>query len=178
VRLELPQTAAAGLEAWLDLLARWNRQTNLTGLRTPKERVRVLLEPALAAAAFLEAGTLLDVGSGGGSPGLALALLRPDLETVLLEPRGRRWAFLREACRAAGREDIQVLRQRHDEYRGPAVQNLTLRALRLACPELAPLVRPGGQILFFGRPGPCQRPFVPEPGPPGLARYRHVPRET
>jgi len=106
--------------------------------------------PALSLLPLLEPGPLLDVGSGNGSPGLVLALLRPELPATLLEPRGKRWAFLREAARAAARPDIQVLRQRHDSYQGPPAQSLTLRALRLPLAELAPLLRAGGRLLVLG----------------------------
>jgi 16S rRNA (guanine527-N7)-methyltransferase len=96
------------------------------------------------------------VGSGNGSPGLVLALLRPDLPATLLEPRAKRWAFLREVARATGRPDIEVLRQRHDTYRGPLAQSLTLRALRLPLADLAPLVREGGRVLVLGQsPAPA-----------------------
>ena len=64
-------------------------------------RVALLVAPVLPLADLLEPGELLDVGSGNGSPGLVLALLRPRLDVTLLEPRQRRWAFLREAARAA-----------------------------------------------------------------------------
>jgi 16S rRNA (guanine527-N7)-methyltransferase len=126
----------------------------------------------------MEAGVLIDVGSGNGSPGLVLALLRPDLPVVLLEPRARRWAFLREACRATGRPDIEVVRARHDEYRGHPGRNVTVRALRLGCAALAPLVEAGGQIVFFGEGPDCRPPFRPAAAPPGMTCWRHVPRET
>ena len=60
---------------------------NLTGARTPLERVRLLVGGVLPALPLVAAGTLLDVGSGNGSPGLVLALLREDIEATLLEPR-------------------------------------------------------------------------------------------
>jgi 16S rRNA (guanine527-N7)-methyltransferase len=140
--------------------------------------VRLLVEPVLPAAPLLEPGRLIDVGTGNGSPGLVLALLRPELPAVLLEPRGRRWAFLREACRVAGRPDVEVVRARHDEYHGHPGRSVTVRALRLSCEALAALVEPGGQVVFFGAAPECQEPFAAEPALPGLTRYRHVPRET
>ena len=68
---------------------------------------------------------------------------------TLLEPRARRWAFLREAARAAGRA-VRVLRLRHDGYPGPPARTLTLRAVALPLAELAGLVAPGGRVLVFG----------------------------
>jgi 16S rRNA (guanine527-N7)-methyltransferase len=108
--------------------------------------------PALPALPLLGPGGLLDVGSGNGSPGLVLALLQPRRPATLLEPRAKRWAFLREAARAAGRDDVRVLRERHDTYTGPAAANVTLRGLRLPPSALGPLVEPGGRVLAFGVP--------------------------
>ena len=86
---------------------------NLTGARTAEERVAILVAPS-AGVGRPGPGLLLDLGSGNGSPGLVLAALRPDLPVTLLEPRQRRWAFLREAARATGRADVDVRRCRHD----------------------------------------------------------------
>jgi 16S rRNA G527 N7-methylase RsmG len=114
--------------------------------------VEVLVAPALRAVTLLGPGSLLDVGSGNGSPGLVLALLEPGRRATLLEPRAHRWAFLREAARATGREDVEVLRRRHDAYAGPPAANVTLRGLRLPLAALAPLVAEGGRLLVFGPP--------------------------
>jgi 16S rRNA (guanine527-N7)-methyltransferase len=128
----------------------------------------------------LQPGTLLDVGSGNGSPGLVLAALRPDLAATLLEPRQRRWAFLREAARAMGRPDIQILRQRHDQYAGPPATNVLVRALALPAAALAPLVAAGGQLLVWGRPLEGARPGLgPAQARPGGAwSYARPERST
>jgi 16S rRNA (guanine527-N7)-methyltransferase len=155
-RLEIPAVSREPLLRYLLLLERWADRINLTGA-APAERVGLLIAGVAAAAELPAPGALLDVGSGNGSPGLVLALLRPDLRVTLLEPRARRWAFLREAARDLGRQDIAVLRQRDAEYRGARVETLTVRALRLEAGRMANLLLPGGQALVFGR--------APEPGP-------------
>lgn len=152
--LGLAEPALSRLARYLDTLGAWSRTTNLTGARTVEERTRLLVTSVLPALPFVGPGTLLDVGSGNGSPGLVLALLRGDLKATLLEPRQRRWAFLREAARAAG-VSVEVRRARHDQYDGPPTDTLTLRALALPLSELARLVRPGGRLVVFGgRPEP------------------------
>jgi 16S rRNA (guanine527-N7)-methyltransferase len=123
---------------------------NLTGARTPEDRVRVLVSDPWTAHEEIQGKALIDIGSGNGSPGIVLALLRPDLATTLLEPRLKRWAFLREAARTLGRPEVTVLRERHDTYRGSPASTLTLRALALPLEDLAPLVLPGGEVLVFG----------------------------
>lgn len=110
------------------------------------------MAPVLPVVPLLAPGDVLDVGSGNGSPGLVLGLLEPARGVTLLEPRARRWAFLREAARAAGRPDVDVLRLRHDQYDGPPAANVTMRALRLPLGELAPLVAARGRVLVLGPP--------------------------
>jgi len=150
------------LEAYLDLLGVWGRRTNLTGARTPGDRVRLLVAEVLPALPLLDPGPLLDVGSGNGSPGLVLSLFRPGEIATLLEPRSKRWAFLREACRVVGRTDITVLRQRHDEYRGAPAQNLTVRALAVPPDDLAALSLAGGRLLVFGGSPEASRAWAQE----------------
>jgi len=152
---------------------------NLTGARTPAERVRLLVGEVLPAAEVPAPGRLLDIGSGNGSPGLVLALLRPDLRVTLLEPRQRRWAFLREAARAAG-ADVEVRRQRHDEYAGPRAATVTLRGLGLDLGAIASLVAPGGGVLVFGRPRAPEAGWREEGRGAGYRLYRagDVSRET
>ena len=83
---------------------------------------------------------------------------------TLLEPRARRWAFLREAARAAAAAPARsdVVRARHDGYDGPPAATVSLRALALPLAELAPLVGPGGRILVLGGRPIAQPPFVLE----------------
>lgn len=171
-RLGLPAPAAGRLERYLDLLAAWSARVNLTAARTPAARVALLVEPVLPALPLVEDGPLIDVGSGNGSPGLVLALLRPELAATLLEPRLRRWAFLREAARAAGRPEVAVLRQRHDEYAGPPAPAVSVRALALPPAALRPLVAPGGLLLVFGPPPEADDGWTAEPVPPGLHALR------
>lgn len=152
---------------------------NLTAARTPEERTRLLVGAVLPAATLLRPGLLLDVGSGNGSPGLVLALAEEETRAVLLEPRAKRWAFLREAARAAGVSSrVAVVRARHDGYVGPPAETVTLRALALPLPSLAPLVVPGGRLLVFGMCPAEGGPFVPEPGVerlPALHVFRRTP---
>ena len=151
---------------------------NLTGARTPSERVGLLVAPVLPALPLVRPGLLLDVGSGNGSPGLVLALALGGVRAVLLEPRAKRWAFLREAARAAGAAPrVDVVRARHDAYGGAPAATVTLRALALPLPSLAPLVVPGGRVLVFGvRPAPAEG-FAAEDGvagQPALHAFRRT----
>jgi 16S rRNA (guanine527-N7)-methyltransferase len=163
-----------GLSRYLDVLAAWSDRVNLTGARRPADRVRMLVAPILPARALPSPPRLIDVGSGNGSPGLVLALLRPDLEVTLLEPRQKRWAFLREAARQAGAGNVSVIRGRHDAYAGPPADTLTMRALALSLEDLAPLVRPGGRVLCFGGAQRAGSGWVEEPAVADVRCYRRL----
>lgn len=155
-------------------MATWSARVNLTGARTPEQRVKSLVADVLPMLPWVEGPSLIDIGSGNGSPGLVMALLRPELRVTLLEPRLRRWAFLREATRTLARSDISVLRQRHDEAPFPRrAQTLSMRALRLPLAELAPLVEPGGRLLVVGAP-PRGAGSLDAEEAPGAPPWLHV----
>lgn len=144
--------AARGqIERYLDCLMRWAPRINLTGAESRDAAFDTLVLPVLGAESLL-AGRVIDVGSGNGSPALVLASLRPDLEFTLIEPRAKRWAFLREAAREMGTLNVQVERHRSDTYPGPPAQTVTMRAVGLDPELLRPLLTSGGCVLVFGGP--------------------------
>jgi 16S rRNA (guanine527-N7)-methyltransferase len=103
--------ADARLERWLEALC---GEPGLTATRGDADARRVHLDDALAAAAVVEDGPVVDVGSGGGSPGLPIAVARPDLRVDLLEAQRRRCAFLARVT-----EDVpntRVVWARAEEY--------------------------------------------------------------
>lgn len=125
------------------------------GLIGPREIPRLwerhLLNSAAVAPFLPDAGTVVDVGTGAGLPGVVLALLRPDLRMVLLEPMERRVRWLEEVREALDLQSVQILRARAEDLAGEMhADAVTARALapmeRLARWTL-PLVRPGGVLL-------------------------------
>jgi 16S rRNA (guanine527-N7)-methyltransferase len=124
------------------------------GLLGPREVPRLwdrhLLNCAVVAELIEERrGTLLDIGSGAGLPGLVLAMVLPEMRVTLLEPMERRCRFLAECVSELGLANVSVLRGRAEDVTVRA-DVVTARALaplpRLA--ELAiGLVRPGGMVL-------------------------------
>ena len=88
------------LSTYLDVLLRWNSYTNLTAIRDPAEIVQRHFGESLFAASLLPRdGSLLDLGSGAGFPGIPIQLLHPELHVTLAESQGKKAAFLREAVR-------------------------------------------------------------------------------
>lgn len=125
------------------------------GLVGPREAERMwerhVLNCAAAGPAFPEASLVLDVGSGAGLPGLVLAIARPDLRLVLLEPLLRRTTFLTEAVDRLRLDNVEVLRGRAEEMRGRLVADVVTARAVAPLDRLAdwclPLVRPGGTLL-------------------------------
>ena len=169
----LSESAEPLLERYIALLLAWNARTNLTGARSAREARALLVDPVRPLARLAEGERLLDLGSGNGSPGLVLALLRPELRVTLLEPRARRWTFLREACRELGRRDIEVLRCRYQDYPGPRVESVSVRALAVEWGALERLLVPGGLALLYHAPrGIPPAEAAALPAPPGAQVWR------
>lgn len=118
------------LAAYLDLLLRWNSKVNLTSVREPEAIVtRHLGESLFAGLQLRPAGTLLDLGSGAGFPGLPIQLLYPDLTVTLAESQVRKAAFLREAVRVLDLATKVWPRRAEDLPRGSRFDTVVLRAV-------------------------------------------------
>lgn len=159
--LVIPGPLADKLVTYYQLLAHWNDKINLTSLSDPDEAIdRLLLEP-VAAAAHLPAGPpiLMDLGSGGGSPALPLALALDATSLVMVESRQRKAAFLREAVREL-RIDASVEIARFEELAGDPrfqskMQVVSVRAVRVdaaAMDAIATLLEPMGTAALFRGP--------------------------
>lgn len=115
--VRLSPAALAQLNCYLELLLRWNRRINLTGIREPRAILRRLFGESLYLAGVVRVrGWLVDVGSGAGFPGLALKLAAPGLKVSLIEPRRRKCAFLKEVARRCGFSSVEVVAERFESW--------------------------------------------------------------
>ena len=161
--LALDREARTRLAAYVALLFRWNERMNLTALDAGEEGLqRLVVEPLVAGRQIPpEARTMIDIGSGNGSPAIPVKIARPELLVRMVESRARKAAFLREAvrrlklaetvvenCRFEALVDNPQMREAHDV--------LTVRGVRVdgcASERLQELVRPGGTLLVFAAGG-------------------------
>ena len=104
------------LLAYLDLLYKWNRVYSLTALKEDDQAVSHHLLDSLSILPFVPTGNLLDVGSGGGTPGIPLAIARPELAVTLLDSNTKKAAFLRQAAIELGLNNIAVHSGRVEQY--------------------------------------------------------------
>ena len=115
--LILPEGAEAKLLAYLALLDKWNRVYNLTAVRDTERMVSHHLLDSLAAVPFFQAEAVLDVGSGGGLPGIPLAIARPELQVTLLDSIAKKTAFLLQAKAELGLANLSVVTRRVEDFR-------------------------------------------------------------
>ncbi|WP_285042359.1 16S rRNA (guanine(527)-N(7))-methyltransferase RsmG [Plantibacter sp. LMC-P-059a] len=121
-------------------------------LELPRLWTRHILNSAIVAP-LLRPGRVGDVGTGAGLPGLVLAIARPDVDFVLIEPMERRVAWLNDQVRELGLRNVEVVRARAEEVRlAEQLDQVTARAvsaLRKLLPLTAPLLRDGGELVLM-----------------------------
>ena len=154
-----PEVAAEIFGERIDLARRFTQSLGEHGeergligpLEPPRLWTRHILNSAVTAPLF--SGRVGDVGSGAGLPGLVLAIARPDVEWILIEPMERRVAWLSEQVADLGLDNVEVVRARAEDWRGgPVLDAVTARAvsaLRTLVPLTAPLVRDGGELILL-----------------------------
>ena len=163
VGLDLSEYVLSGLESYFAELGRWNRKINLTALALDlagsDEAVdRLLIEPALASRHIpASSKSLLDIGSGGGSPAIPIKLCRPDLILTMVEVKVRKSVFLRQVTRLLGLEHTQVETSRFEELLSrpdlhESLDVVTVRAVKIDPATLLGIqafLRPSGYLLNF-----------------------------
>lgn len=142
---------------YMDELWAWNQHINITGAATRLEvLVNLFLDSLIPGPYLPETGNLLDVGSGGGFPGIPLKIYKPDLTVDLLEAKSKRVSFLKHVIRLLRLEEIRVVRGRIGTKEVPTGRDwydvVTARALASAHQTVlwcAPFLRQGGMLVLF-----------------------------
>jgi 16S rRNA (guanine527-N7)-methyltransferase len=149
--LSLSPGIARVLAGYLAELDRWRRRINLTGNLEAEELVDHALEGVLASDLIAHSESLVDIGSGAGLPGMALAIARPDLSVALVEPRSKRASFLRHVVRALALPNVSVVESRIEEVGGKTFAVATTRAVGGFGSWIggAAFLRQGGRILAW-----------------------------
>ncbi len=153
----ITEVQADTLLAYLALLQRWNAVYNLTAIRDPQQMLVQHLLDSLSVLAPLDrhratrgpqAIRLLDVGSGGGLPGVVVAVLRPDVAVTCVDTVGKKATFIRQVAAELRLPNLQARHARVEELKDPPFDVITARAFA----SLADLVRLTRSLLA---PGAC-----------------------
>ena len=157
-RLTLGDESWTRLATYVALLLRWNEHVNLTALDGGDRGLeRLVIEPLLAAR-HVPAGarSMVDIGSGGGSPAIPMKIARPGLLLRMVESRVRKAAFLRHAVRELDLGEVEVENCRYEALvRRPEMRHahdvVTVRGVRIEdrAAGLRGLLKPGGLVLAF-----------------------------
>lgn len=185
---ELDDAAVEKFVVFIRLLEKWNRVTNLTAVRDPLQMVTRHILDSLAVVPFLTRGSLLDVGSGAGLPGVPIAIARPGLDVTLLDANAKKLRFVRQAAAELGLDNVQVVQARMQEYQPGRSFDMVISRAVASLDELyqqtVHLLRPGGRMLFMKGAVPEQEIGALQDGRaglhierlniPGLAAERHL----
>ncbi len=160
------------------LLARWNKRLNLTAIRSADDMISHHILDSLAGCRYVKGNRLLDIGSGGGFPGLPLAIVDPNRAVTLLDSRGKRVEFLRYVVAQIGLKNVSVIKSRIEDYQ-PAEKFDTLTARAFS--SLSELLRlskgnrpPGTRLLAFKGRLPAEEIASLNDESPELARQLTV----
>ncbi|WP_158752344.1 16S rRNA (guanine(527)-N(7))-methyltransferase RsmG [Acidobacterium sp. S8] len=149
----LPEEALERFQEYLALLLKWNERLNLTSVRQPEEILTRHFIECIFAAQKLPADipTLLDFGSGGGFPGLPIALCRPEIFVTLGESQSKKASFLREVVRTLklGNADVYQGRLEQLDWQFQAVTLRAVDKMQNACRAAVKAVSLGGYLVLL-----------------------------
>jgi 16S rRNA (guanine527-N7)-methyltransferase len=145
--IEIPPQAYEKLLGFVALLGKWNRTYNLTAIREPEQMVTHHVLDSLAVLPHLprdDGLRLLDIGSGGGVPGLPLAIARPSWRCVLIDASQKKGAFLQQAAIELGLGNVEAVTTRVEDYAAAAPFDAVISR---AFSDLATFARTGQRLL-------------------------------
>lgn len=149
--LDEPASTQAKLLDYLALLAKWNRTYNLTAIRDPEKMLVLHLLDSLAVLPHVPEGALADIGSGGGLPGIPIAIVRAHQSVTLNDANAKKAAFLRQAQIELKLPKVQVHEGRCEDWNPvPPFASVISRgfaALETFFVSCRHLLRPGGEFL-------------------------------
>lgn len=115
--IDLPERESERLLNYLSSLLKWNKTFNLTAITKPKEALDLhLLDSVAVTPAIQDYSSLLDVGTGGGLPGIPLAILNPDKQFTLLDTNSKKTRFLKQVVYELDLKNVTVINQRVQDF--------------------------------------------------------------
>lgn len=191
LRLDLPAAAKEKLLAFAALLAKWNAVYNLTAIREPERMLTHHLLDCLAVLPMLPQAPVLrvlDVGSGGGLPGIPFAIVRPAWQLTLLDSNHKKTTFLRQTAIELDLQNVVVATERVEAFIDPLGFDLVITRAFADLAEFVHLAgrlaKPGGLLVAMkgvypheelaALPKDWKHASVERLDVPGLAADRHL----
>lgn len=126
--LDLSEIQKQQLLDYVALLLKWNKVYNLTSVRDPAQMLSRHILDSLSVLPYLDASSLLDVGTGGGLPGIPAAIVRPDCAVTLLDSNSKKTRFLQQVKAELGLHNVTVVHGRVEQVSLPKFAIITARA--------------------------------------------------
>lgn len=155
LELPLPNPARLALAAYVGRLLQWNDAFNLTALRDPERLIRGPVLEAIQVAPLLPSGRLLDVGTGGGLPGVPIAITQPERSCILMDANAKKVRFLRHVVAHLRLPNVEVVHARAEQaepLRADVVTAKAVAELSELLPLLARHCAPGGKAVALKGP--------------------------
>ncbi|OOZ50861.1 16S rRNA (guanine(527)-N(7))-methyltransferase RsmG [Solemya velum gill symbiont] len=186
----LSQEQQKKLLDFLALLYKWNSAYNLTAIRDQEQAVALQLLDSLAILPMLPEGPILDIGSGGGMPGIPLAIARPETQITLLDSNSKKTRFLTQAKLELGLDNMSVMHSRIEAWQPQtmpvAITSRAFAELERMLDWTYHLLEKGAQLFAMKGINPQQEidalkgmPLEIEVTPlqvPGIDAHRHLVR--
>jgi 16S rRNA (guanine527-N7)-methyltransferase len=188
LHLEVTAEQVEQLLAYLDLLSKWNKAYNLTSVRDPVQMVIRHLLDSLVIAPFLEGERFIDVGTGGGLPGVPMAILFPERQFHLLDSNGKKTRFLFQVKTALSLDNMNIHHSRVESFQAEQLFDVVLSRAFASLDDMVTgcihLLASNGHFLAMKGERPdeelaavadrCQLVDIHPLVVPGLAEQRHL----
>lgn len=158
LHVDLDHDQAVRFSRYAQILQRWNKKINLTSITDPMEiAVKHFLDSVAPSACIPQQGTLLDIGTGGGFPGVPLKILRPQQSMVLIDGVRKKINFVKQVLRELHLDNIEAIQARAEDLirkNGNTMQFDIIVSRALADVDVliklaAPLLKPEGRLVVY-----------------------------
>lgn len=186
--ISLSSEAQEKLLHFVQMMIKWNRVYNLTSVRKPEDIIIRHILDSLTVVPYLNAKSVLDVGTGAGLPGIPLAFACPDTEFILLDSNNKKVRFVRQALGELELANVEAIQARVEEYKTDAPFDVVISRAYSSVQEMfeqaGRLLAPGGHLMAMkgvyplaemeALDGAMPAPEVVRLNVPGLDAERHL----
>ena len=150
MQLSVGSVQQGALLEYLQLLGRWNQAYNLSAVREPRQMLDRHLLDSLSVMPFIDTNRIIDVGSGGGLPGIPLAIVYPHKQFTLLDSNGKKTRFLFQVKTQLQLDNVEVVQSRVEQFQPDPLFDAVISRAFASLEDMTGccrhLLRPGGRF--------------------------------